>query len=133
MYSVPDCWCFLGRFHYTGSQLTVSEDLGGSATQVDKQTKNGLSGLKASCGVSGADEYPDRSAGSATRGSQGESGQLWGKQENEMKTNKSTDNVVALETVLTCGECEGRLWLVVERHDTDGPICRCVNCGAEYE
>ena len=39
------------------------------------------------------------------------------------------DNVVKLETIYTCPDCEGRLFEVVSTYDSDGPSCRCVNCG----
>ncbi len=39
--------------------------------------------------------------------------------------------VIDLEIMFTCPDCGGDLWRVVERRDTDGPLCRCANCGQE--
>lgn len=36
--------------------------------------------------------------------------------------------VVDLVTVLTCPECDGRLWEVIETRLSDGPYCRCYDC-----
>ena len=40
-------------------------------------------------------------------------------------------DIIDLETIYTCPDCDGDLWRVIERRDTDGPVCRCANCGSE--
>ncbi len=40
-----------------------------------------------------------------------------------------TDNVVHLEEVSVCPECWSRFWLVIETGLSDGPFCRCAECG----
>lgn len=38
------------------------------------------------------------------------------------------DNVVRIETIYVCPECGHRYFEVVSTCDTDGPVCRCLEC-----
>ena len=39
--------------------------------------------------------------------------------------------IIELEEITICPECGSRLFEVVETRSSDGPYCRCVECGWE--
>lgn len=47
--------------------------------------------------------------------------------------NSETDNVVHLEEISVCPECRSRFWQVVETGLSNGPFCRCAQCGWQAE
>ncbi len=51
------------------------------------------------------------------------------KKEKEAKNRNMANNVVELEEITVCPNCRNRIWEVVETRSSNGPFCRCAECG----